>query len=108
MSSNFCLAFFGLRYEVLPAEIEALENRSDFRMEASRKAGLKHYWANFSAPDRYLLFVGAQLAILGPENQSEFSLSSTEILSIIDTTKEKLQRAHLAGEPAIYFQWAQD
>jgi hypothetical protein len=68
MSADACLAFYGLRFEVRSEEIEGLEMRSDPRVLATRKVRLKHYWANFGAQgERYLLFVGAQLGVLGPE-----------------------------------------
>ena len=79
MSADACLAFYGLRFEVRSEEIEGLEMRSDPRVLATRKVRLKHYWANFGAQgERYLLFVGAQLGVLGPE-----------------------------GEPSLYLQWLQ-
>jgi len=101
--------FYGLRYEVSDDEIEGLEMRSDPRMQAARKAGLKHYWANFGAPgERYLLFVGANLGVLGPENSLEVVLRTTELQAIIESTKAKLQAADLAGEPSLHVQWCED
>jgi hypothetical protein len=109
MSANACIAYYGLRFEVRRDEIEALENRSDPRMLAARKAGLKHYWGNFGAPgDKYLLFIGAQLAKLGPENSSEMTLSSRDLQSTMESTKAKLQAAGLTGDPLLHLQWEPD
>lgn len=109
MSADACLAFYGLRFEVGGDEIEGLESRSDARMVAARKAGLKHFWANFAAPgERYLLFVGSQLAILGPENKSELALSSDDLQAVMESTKAKLQTSGLPGDPAFYLQWEPD
>ncbi len=109
MSADACVAFYGLRFEVGRDEIEGLESRSDARLVAVRKAGLKHFWANFAAPgERYLLFVGAQLAILGPENESELVLPSHDLQTLMESTKTKLQAAGLSGDPSLYFQWEPD
>ncbi|SRR5579864_5433011 len=109
MSSYACIVFYGLRFEIHPDKIEELENRSDARILSARKAGLKSYWGNFGAPEeRYLLFVGAKLAVLGPENASEMIVSSPDLQAIAESTKIKLQKAGLSGDPALYLQWEQD
>src|SRR5580704_19165992 len=96
MSADACVAFYGLRFEVSRSDIERLEARSDARMIAARRAGLEHFWGNFAAPaERYCLFVGAQLAILGPENKAEFALPSHHLLALMESTKAKLQTAGL-------------
>ncbi len=106
MSASACVVFYGVRFEVSPEEIEALELRSDPRMLAARKAGLKHYWASFGAPsERYLLFVGANLGILGPENSPEVILREAELQGVFNATKTKLEAAELSGEPTLYVQW---
>ena len=102
MSADACAAFYGLRFEIDRSEIEGLKVRSDARMVAARKAGLKHLWANFAAPgERYLLFVGAQLAILGPENKAELALPSHDLQTLMESTKSKLQAAGLTGDPSL-------
>src|SRR5882724_5325609 len=109
MSASACVAFYGLRFEIRPAEIESLEKRIDLRMIAARKAGLKHYWANFGAArERYLLFVGAQLSILGPENSNEASLGPNELMVLFESTNAKLRDSGLCGEPSLYLQWLAD
>jgi hypothetical protein len=109
MSANACIVFFGLRFEVSQGEIEALELRSDTRMQAARKAGLKHYWSNFGLPgERYVLFIGAQLGVLGPENSAEVILSLPDLQSVCDSTRDKLAGAGLIGEPSLFLQWRPD
>jgi hypothetical protein len=69
MSASTCIVYFGLRFDVAAGDIEALEERSDARVAAARKSGLKYYWANFSDDmPKYLLFVGTEFGIIGPEN----------------------------------------
>lgn len=109
MSATSCLAYYGLRFEVERGDRDALEARSDPRMLAAMKAGLKHYWANFAAPgERYVLFIGAQLAILGPEGQAELAVPSGELSKLMEATKAKLLSAGFTGEPSLYLQWEPD
>jgi hypothetical protein len=109
MSANACIAFYGIRFEIESNEIDALEARSDARLQAARKAGLKHYWANFGLPgERYLLFVGAKLGMLGPENSAEVHLRLGDLHEVFDSTKRKLAAAGMSGEPALYLQWLPD
>ena len=109
MSANACVAFYGIRFEVAADDVEALESRSDWRMQAARKAGLKHYCDNFGLPgERYLLFVGTKLAVLGPENAAEAKFDSAELQGMIELTRRKLAAAGLNGEPALYLQWLPD
>src|SRR5947209_19965588 len=85
MSASACIAFYGLRFDIRPDEIAALESRSDPRMVAARKAGLKHYWGNFGAPgEHYFLFVGYQLGTLGPENSPEVAESYEGLINIME------------------------
>ena len=66
MSADSCVVYYGLRYHVLLEELEALETRTDPRVVAARKVGLRAYFGNFAAPDeRFLLFIGAQIGVLG-------------------------------------------
>ena len=109
MSADACVVFYGVRYDLGREEIPGLEARSDARIAAARRAGLKYYWANFSSPgERYLLFIGSELAILGPENTLELSLSSDALHNVMQSTKEKLLAANLAGEPSLFLQWQAD
>ncbi len=109
MSANACVIYFGLRFEIPPDGIEAIETRSDPRIVAARKAGLKSYWGNFGAPDeQYLLFIGAQLAVMGPENQAEVTLGVPELEAVVASVREKLEAAGLAGMPSLHIQWQPD
>lgn len=109
MSAPSCIVFFGLRYEISDREIEGLEDRTDARMVAARDVGLKSYWGNFNPPDElYYLFVGAELGVLGPENQLDAHLSSDQFEAVAANVREKLLRAKLVGHPQLYMQWEAD
>src|SRR5580704_11056065 len=98
MSAASCVIFYGLRYEVSPFEIEKLETRSDERVAAARKVGLTSYWGNFCAPnERYLLLVGAQIAIIGPENRAEVQISDSEFEAIVGSVRAKLTATGIQG-----------
>ena|SRR5712671_1103960 len=106
MSADACIVYFGLRYEVQRHEIEGVERRSDPRVAAARRVGLKCY---YGGPDtKYLLFIGAELGVLGPENAYEINLSSNALRDLFDKTRAKLNEAGLAGEPSLHLQWMPD
>lgn len=94
MSASACIVFYGLRFEVRPDEIAGLEARSDPRIQAARRAGLKHYWAN--------------LGVLGPEDKPEVALDLPALQATFESTKTKLLSAGFAGEPSLYLQWRPD
>jgi hypothetical protein len=109
MSTNTCIVYFGLRFEVAADEVDGLEGRTDARIVAARNGGVKHYWGNFSdnAP-RYLLFVGSEIGIIGPENATEATCTTEELHSLISTTKARLVGAGFKGESLLHVQWQPD
>ena len=106
MSASAVIAFFGLRYEIT---LDEFEDPADSRTQAALRVGLKYYSSNFGGLDeRYLLFIGARLAILGLENESERCLSIEELKSVIELTSTKLRDAGFVERPKLYLQWEQD
>ncbi len=109
MSTEACLLLFGVRYEVRPDEIEGLERRSDPRLAQARRAGLKHYWGNFGLPgEKYLLFVGYQIALLGVQDKLAIDVSAPDFERIVADTSAKLREAGFQGEPRLFAQWMPD
>lgn len=109
MSASCCLIYFGLRFEVKEEEIEPLELEIDPRMLAARKAKLNDYWCNFGGLDEwYLLFVGAEIGIIGPEDKLEAYLSDDGFNQMVESTRTKLKQAGFNGSPKLYIQWMQD
>jgi hypothetical protein len=109
MSAGSCIVFYGLRFEIPSGEIEALETRSDSRIVAARKVGLKTYWANFGSPaERYLLFVGAMVGDMGVEGQADVRMSDAELQSVMSSVRTKLSQAGLDGAPSLHIQWRSD
>ena len=109
MSASACIAFFGLRYETGPDEIELLEARSDPRQIAARRAGLNSYWANFGGDvDRYRLLVGTRIASLGPEDSAAASLPFEQLSGLMSDTMDKLRAAGLEGDAGLHLEWLAD
>ncbi len=106
MSAEAFVAFFGVRYDIT---IDESEDNNDDRVKAAKKAGLQYYSGNFGGlKERYLLFIGSRIGVLGAENKSEVVLPSHDLQALMESTKMKLQAAELAGEPALYLQWEPD
>ena len=106
MSASACVAFLGLCFEI---SIDELEDPAEPRKRAAIKAGLKYYAGNFGGLDeRYMLFIGAKLAILGPENERAVSLTADELKALLASTTQKLQAAGFTGVPALHLQWEED
>ena len=109
MSTDTCVVYFGLRFEIEVDEIESIELRSDPRVVSARKSGLKYYWGNFGGLDeKNLLFVGYQIGILGPENLDHVILSATEAEAAFEATRQKLKEGGFADVPAIHITWQPD
>jgi len=105
MSAESCLAFYGIRFEVGADEIEPLELERDQRMVLARKHGLDHYWGNFGAPgDRYLLFVGRKIGVLGAEYADELSIGREALVCLMDETAAKVKGAGFQGAPCLWIQ----
>lgn len=109
MSANACVAFYGLRFMILPDEIEDLEARTDPRQIAARKADLATYWGNFGGEnDRYVLFVGTRIAVLGPEDAPASALPHERMLQLMSATVERLNFIGLVGDVGLYMEWQAD
>jgi hypothetical protein len=109
MSASACIGYVGLRYEVMPDEIDRLEERSDPRQTAAKRVGLTSYWGNFgSGSDRYLLLVGTSVATLGPENDMTSAVPIERLLNIASDTAERLRSAELIGDISLHLEWLVD
>ena len=105
MSATTTLAFFGIRFAIEENEIESFEERTHLHQRLARQFALDHYWGNFEEPgERYYSFIGKRLAIIGAENDSEKSYSSSELEQIQRETQSKILSAGIEGEVALYVQ----
>lgn len=109
MSTDTCVAYFGLRFEIETDEMEGIESRTDSRVVLARKTGLKYYWGNFGGlNERYLLFVGYEIGILGPENLQHVVLSVSEAEGAFESTRRKLEEGGFVDVPSIHMIWQPD
>ena len=109
MSASACVVYFGIRYEISEDEISALELRIDPRQRAAKEVGLNSYWQNFGGPDeRYVLLVGTQIAILGPEDALSSSITAARLQDIVSQTEGRLNEAGLEGPRSLHFEWLDD
>jgi hypothetical protein len=109
MSAETFIAYFGLRFEVGPEEVEGVEGRTDRRVVAARRVGLKCYWGSFGElQESYLLFIGVELGKLGAENSESVNIPLDALQRLIDITKAKLVEAGFEGAPSFHLQWEPD
>lgn len=109
MGAANCVAYFGLRFEIGSDEIEALETRSDPRQIAARKGRLKSYWGSFgSEGEQSLLFVGNELAILGPEDEMSATFAADALQRLMADTAARLKEAGFEGAPSLHLEWEED
>lgn len=109
MSANACVAYFGLRFTVTPDEADSLEQRTDPRQIAAKRAGLNCYWGNFGGDaERYLLFVGRQIGILGLENDLTLDTPAAELTSLIADTIQRLSSADFKDDAGLHLEWIAD
>ncbi|MBI2922644.1 MAG: hypothetical protein HYY18_16450 [Planctomycetes bacterium] len=107
MGSDSCLIFFGLRLEVRPGEVPALEEMTHSAIRRCRETDLKFHW-DVVGYDEDSLFVGFPLGQLGPEDEMSLSLEESFVLKAMAETRVKLQAAGFDGEPRLHMCWLGD
>jgi hypothetical protein len=109
MSAESTLVFYGIREDIFADQIEELEGNSHTLIRKARSVGLHFYGGNFAEPDeKYYLFVGTKIGIVGAENAAELTVLDPVLLEMLRTTREKLLAADIPGEPRLYVQWMPD
>jgi hypothetical protein len=107
--SDVCVVYYGVRVELGEQDIEPCENRTHRLQIAARKVGLRNYWGNFAGPaERYLLFLGTELGLLGVENSKEIRVDNDRLMQLMADTSRKLVEAGVDEVPALLFQWLHD
>lgn len=104
LGADAFIAFYGLRYTLTDAEMEAVEDNTDARVVAAKRAKLQTYSGRLSDGQPYFLFVGTQLGVFGVQNDSKRSFSTSFVEQVIRDTTAKLQTAGLQGEPQLHLQ----
>lgn len=103
MSAPACLIFFGTRYDVEPRDVSALEARSHPLQLLARAHGLDAYWVNLEAlEERYGLFIGKKLGLVGPEDGAELQWGGAELCDVVERVTSALRAAGLTAAPALH------
>ena len=111
MSADSFYVCFGLRYEVDADNedvISLLEQRRDQRQLAARKFGLDCWWGSTMDETRFFALIGTLIGGFGWENNHSKSLTETEMLILMEETKQKLQLAGFNDIPVWHFQFESD
>jgi hypothetical protein len=78
-------------------------------IQKARAHGLQFYAGNFAEPDeKYFLFVGKKLGVIGAENASELIVPDDTLQALISDTKQRLADGGIGGAPQLYVQWMPD
>jgi len=105
LGANAFIAFYGLRYTLTDAEMDAVEQNSDERVIAARRAKLQTYPGRLTDGQPHYLLVGTRLGVFGIENESVRSVDTSELEEIMRGTTEKLNAAGLPGAPQLHLQF---
>lgn len=103
------VAFYGLCIEIRQDEIDSLEERTHSDIVTARKYRLDHYWGNFgTVGERYLLFIGKNLGIIGPEGCDELRMTVDEIDRIAAIVSQQLSSAGYNAIPELLLHFHRD
>jgi hypothetical protein len=105
LGADAFIAFYGLRYTLTDAEMDAVEQNSDERVVAARRAKLQTYSGRLTDGQPSFLLVGTRLGVFGLENESERSVDGAQLEQIMRDTAAKLQTAGLPGAPQLHLQF---
>lgn len=106
MSAPYVLAFYGIRLAITENEISALEEHAHPAWLAAHGAGLQAHWGSFDGIGGHLmLFIGAELALLGPGRDFEAATSGESLASIMGDTDRRIRHAGFNQDPALHLQW---
>jgi hypothetical protein len=104
LGADAFIAFYGLRFQLSDGELDAVEQRTDHRVTAARRARLQTYLGRLTDGEPHFLLVGTRLGVLGVENESEKSVGGVELQQIMSDTAAKLEEAGLSGAPRLFLQ----
>jgi hypothetical protein len=98
------IAFYGLRYTLADSEVAAVEQRTDERMAAARRAKLHTHLGRLTDGQPHFLLIGSRLGIFGVENESQRELDAAALEQLMRDTAAKLRDAGLSGEAKLHLQ----
>lgn len=105
MGADAFIALYGLRYTLAGDEAEAIEEGSDARVVAARRAKLQTHFGRLTDGEPHFLLIGTRLGVFGSENESARSVDASELEQITRDTAAKLREAGLSGTPKLHLQF---
>ena len=109
MSAESGLFFYGVRYLAGPDDMALLEARKHPLMQKARSAKMDFYWGKFTgATEKYYLYIGTIMGIIGPENESEIIYNEVRLNEIVSKTKRDLLNVDISDTPQFFAQWVYD
>ena len=105
MGADAFTVYFGIRFTVPEAEIEALEREADPRLIAARKVKLRCCLDRLTDGDPHFLLIGHEFGSFGVEGDATASITEDEMQRIVSDTKRKLRDAGFEQPPAFHFQF---
>lgn len=104
MGADALIVFYGLRFSLNDAEVDAIENRTDARVIAAQRAKLQTYCGRVTDGQPHFLLIGTRLGVFGVENESERSIDAPQWEQVTRETTAKLVAAGLTDPPQLHFQ----
>jgi hypothetical protein len=104
VGADAVIAFYGLRFTLTDLEIVAVEEATDARVVAAKRAKLHTYSGRLTDGQPHFLFVGTRLGVFGAQNDSQRSFDTPFVEQIMRETTAKLQSSGLQGVPQLHLQ----
>ncbi|MGC4007079.1 MAG: hypothetical protein QM811_29730 [Pirellulales bacterium] len=105
MGADAFIAFYGVRYILTDAELDAVEEKTDARVVAAKRTNLQAHFGRLTDGQPWFLLVGTRLGVFGSQNESQRSLNASQLEHVMRDTVAKLEMARLQGEPMLYLQY---
>jgi len=105
-ASNF-LVYYGLRWDVLDSELDALQRRTDPRQIAAREHGLD-CWFGVTNEESHFVLLGRAIGNYGWEYLANSQIDDEQLAALMADTKAKLVAAGYADVPALHCQFEPD
>jgi hypothetical protein len=104
LGADAFIAFYGLRYVLSNSERDAVEQQTDERVVAARRAKLQAHFGRITDGEPHFLLIGTRLGVFGVENESSRSVDGAQLDQIMRDTAAKLREAGLSGKPQLHLQ----
>lgn len=101
------IAFYGIKIAIDQNDqdaLDALETRTDFRLNDARQHGLHVYFGRPTEGENYFLYVGHRIGWLGVENDTYVQVPLDKFSEIATRVQARLKEAGFSENPALHLQ----